>query len=181
MALARSTPRRYAEAAFEIAVRDDSVEAWLAAFVVAEERLVSPEVMRLLCNPSIPVASRTEALVRIVGDDVSGPQRSLLALMVRRGRFELLPGVIREFTRLYRLREGIVQATVTSAAALDAAELEALRGRLKTMTGRHIELQQAVDPDLLGGIQVRVGDQLIDGSVRGRLERLRAEFANIAI
>ena len=181
MALARSTARRYAEAAFEIAERDDSMETWLAAFVIAEERLVSPEVMRLLSNPSVPVVSRTEALVRIVGDDVSGPQRNLLALMVRRGRFDLLPGVIREFTRLYRLREGIVEATVTSAAALDAAEVEALQARLETVTGSHIELQQAVDPDLLGGIQVRVGDQLIDGSVRGRLERLRAEFSNTAI
>jgi len=181
MALTRSTARRYAEAAFEIAERDDSMEAWLAALAIADERLTDADVMRLLSNPSIATASRVEVLGRILGDDVGGPQRNLLALMVRRGRFEMLPGVIREFMRLYRLREGIVEATVTSASALDAAEIEALQARLETLTSRRIELQQAVDPDLLGGIQVRFGDQLIDGSVRGRLERLRSEVTNIAI
>jgi F-type H+-transporting ATPase subunit delta len=181
MGLARGTARRYAEAAFEIAERDDSIEAWLAALEIAEERLSVHEVMRFLSNPSLAAASRIEVLGRIVGDDVGAPQRNLLALMVRRGRFEQLPAIIREFRRLYRLREGIVEATVTSAVDLDVAEVEALRSRLEAMTDKHIELSQAVDPELLGGLQVRVGDELIDGSVRGRLERLRSDFMNIAI
>ena len=181
MALARSTARRYAEAAFEIAERDDSMEVWMAAFTVADERLTGDDVMRLLSNPSVPTSSRIEALERIVGDDVTGPQRNLLALMVRRGRFEQLPAVIREFRRLYRQREGIVEATVTSVTALEASALEALRSRLEQLTGARIELDQEVDRDLLGGVVVRVGDQLIDGSVRGRLERLHTDLTNIAI
>ena len=181
MALTRSTARRYAEAAFEIAERDDSMEAWLAAFATADDRLAVPEVMRLLSNPAVPADVRVEALDRIVADDIAGVQRNLLALLVRRGRFEQLPAVAREFGRLYREHAGIVEATVTSAATLDEAEVEALRSRLQTMTGKRIELRQVTDPELLGGVQVRVGDQLIDGSVRGRLERLRTEFSNIAI
>lgn len=181
MALARSTARRYAEAAFEIAERDDSMDDWLAAFEVAGERLVDPALTRLLTNPSVPSASRVEVLERIVGDDVSGAPRNLLALMVRRGRFEQLPAVIREFRRLYRLREGIVEATVTSASTLEGAEIEALQSRLESVTGKRVELSQRVDAALLGGVQVRVGDQLIDGSVAGRLERLRNDFTNMAI
>ncbi len=181
MALARSTARRYAEAAFEIAERDDSMKAWTAALAIAEERLVDPEVTRLLSNPSVPATSRVEVLERILGDDVSGLQRNLLTLMVRRGRFEQLPAVIREFQRLFRLREGIVEATVTSVTSLDEAEMQALQERLEALTGKRIELAQEVDPRLLGGVQVRVGDQLIDGSVAGRLERLRNDFTNIAI
>lgn len=181
MALARSTARRYAEAAFELAERDDSMEAWLAAFTVAEERLTGREAVRLLSNPAIAAHSRVEVLERILGDDVTGVQRNLLALLVRRGRFEQLPAVIREFARLYRQREGIVEATVTSAAALETAEAESLQTRLETLTGAHIELSQEVDPTLLGGVVVRVGDQLIDGSVQGRLERLRADLTNTAI
>ena len=147
MALARSTARRYAEAGFEIAERDDSMEAWLAALAVAEERLTSDEVMRLLANPSVPATSRLAALDRILADDVEGAPRNLLALMVRRGRFELLPGVIREFTRLYNLREGIVEATVTSAAELDADELTALRERLITLTGDGELIVSRATPD----------------------------------
>jgi F-type H+-transporting ATPase subunit delta len=181
MPLNRSNARRYAEAAFEIAERDDSMEGWLAALAVAEARLVEPEVMHLLSNPAIPGVSREEALARMLGKDVTGPPRNLLSLMVRRGRFELLPAVIREFTRLYRQREGIVEATVTAAVDLDEAELSTLQERLVAITGRQIELRAQVDPELLGGVQVRVGDQLIDGSVRGRLERLRTELSNTAI
>jgi ATP synthase F1 delta subunit len=181
VAVARSTARRYAEAAFEIAERDDSMEAWLAAMATAEERLAGPDATRLLSNPAIPASSRIEVLDRLLAGDVDGVQRNLLALLVRRGRFEQLPAVIREFTRLYREREGIVEAHVTASTTLDDSELEALRARLQTMTGKRIELQQTTDPELLGGIQVRVGDQLIDGSVKGRLERLRTDLANIAI
>ncbi len=181
MALARSTARRYAEAAFEIAERDDSMEAWVAAFAIADERLTGSEAIRLLSNPAVPATARVEVLERILGEDVTGAQRNLLALLVRRGRFEQLPAVIREFGRLYRQREGIVQATVTSAVALETTEIESLQAHLETMTGKHIELSQEVDPSLLGGVVVRVGDQLIDGSVQGRLERLRTDLTNIAI
>ena len=181
MALSRSTARRYAEAAFEIAQRDDSMEAWLAALSVAEERLTDAQASRLLSNPSVPADDRVEVLGRLLGDGVSGPPHSLLVLMVRRGRFELLPGVIREFRRLHRRREGIVEAMVTSAVDLDEQEQEALLERLVAMTGSRVEMQLGVDPELLGGIQVRLGDRLIDGSVRGRLERLRASFTTATI
>lgn len=181
MALARSTARRYAEAAFQIAERDGSMDDWLAAFDIADERLTDTEVMRLLANPSLPLTTRTEILDRILGESVSGAPRNLLALLLRRGRFEDLPGISREFRRLYRRREGIVEAVVTSARSLEAAEVDALQARLVALTGSTVELSQRVDPGLLGGLTVRVGDQLIDGSVRGRLERLRSELASIAI
>jgi len=180
MALTRSTARRYAEAAFEIAERDGSVDAWLAALAIAEERITSPEAMRLLSNPAIPAASRVEVLLHLLGDDVRGAPRNLLALMVRRGRFEQLPAVSREFRRLHLRREGIVEATVTTASALGTADVEALRQRLETLTGKRVELQPLVDPELLGGVSVRIGDHLIDGSVRGRLERLRTELSTFA-
>jgi F-type H+-transporting ATPase subunit delta len=180
MALTRSTARRYAEAAFEIAERDGSVDAWLAALAIAEERLTSPEAMRLLANPAIAAASRIEVLGRLLGDDVSGAPHNLLALMVRRGRFEQLPAVSREFRRLHLRREGIVEATVTTASGLGTADVEALRQRLETLTRKRVDLQQLVDPELLGGVSVRIGDHLIDGSVRGRLERLRTVLSTFA-
>jgi F-type H+-transporting ATPase subunit delta len=84
--------------------------------------------------------------------------------------------VAREFRRLYNRREGIFEATATSAAKLDDEEVNALRSRLEQMTGGKVELTFNVDPLLLGGVQVRLGDLLIDGSVRGRLERLRTKL-----
>jgi F-type H+-transporting ATPase subunit delta len=134
-----------------------------------------------LANPAIPAATRVIVLGRILGDDVLGPPHNLLALLVRRGRFELLPAVIREFARLYRRREGIVEATVTSAAPLDSTEASALEARLVALSGKRVVLSQAVDAGLLGGVVVQLGDLLIDGSVRGRLARLRSSLVNTTI
>jgi F-type H+-transporting ATPase subunit delta len=178
MALTRTAARRYAEAAFEIAERDDSMAAWSAAFDVAEARLTGPDVMRLLGSPAIPADSRERLLDRLLGDAVSGAPRNLLALLVRRGRFEQLPLVAAEFRRLHRQREGIVEAVVTSAVPLDARDVAALEERLAATAGARVELSQRVDASLIGGLQVRLGDRLIDGSVRGRLERLRARLSH---
>jgi F-type H+-transporting ATPase subunit delta len=177
MALSRTTARRYAGAAFEIAERDDSMAVWLAAFEAAQERLASPDAVRLLASPAIPATAREGLLGRLLGDAVSGPPRNLLALLVRRGRFELLPDVASEFRRLHRRREGIVEAIVTSAAPLDGQEVAELEARLAATAGARVELSQRVDASLIGGLQVRLGDRLIDGSVRGRLERLRARLS----
>jgi F-type H+-transporting ATPase subunit delta len=180
MALRRSTARRYAEAAFEIAVRDDAVEAWLRALSVAEERLSDEQVARVLASPAVPVASRLELLDRLLGDTASGGPRNLVALLIRRGRFDDLGAVVRELRRLDARRRGLVEAVVTSAAPLDDTERAALAERLTSMTGQTIHTEERVDPELLGGLQVRIGDRLIDGSVRGRLERLRASLATSA-
>jgi F-type H+-transporting ATPase subunit delta len=181
MALARGTARRYAEAAFQVAERDDAMETWTSALAIASERLAHEDAARFLSNPAIPTESRMIVLGRILGDDVSGPPRNLLALLLRRGRFDQLDAVVREFERMLRLREGIVEAHVVSAVELDEASMEALNGRLVAMTGGKIEMSTSIDPELLGGIQVRLGDRMIDGSVRGRLERLRTTFTTSAI
>jgi len=97
---------------------------------------------------------------------------------LRRRRLELVPRIAREYRRLYNQSVGIVEATATSAAPLDDRELRALQERLENMTNKRVELTTAVDPRLLGGIQVRIGDMLLDGSVRGRLERLREQLVS---
>ena len=101
--------------------------------------------------------------------------------MLRRGRIDHLPRVAAEFRRLDNARQGITIATATSAAPLDPDEVRALTARMEQFTGGRVELDLQVDPSLLGGLVVRVGDRLIDGSVRGRLERLRNQLVSGAL
>src|SRR4051794_3772274 len=107
MAGNRSTARRYAEAAFEIAERDGAVDAWLDALAASESLLAEPGLTRVLANPAVPAASRHALLEQVAGDRITGGPLRLLQLLVARGRIERLPEVVREFRRLYRLREGI--------------------------------------------------------------------------
>ena len=180
MATRDSAPRRYAEAAFEIATRDGSIETWRKDLDEADQTLDGSELMAVLANPALPLEER-QTVARKVFAGLSAPVRNLVGLMVRRGRIEQLPRVAAEFRRLDDRRQGIVHATATSAAPLTTPETRAITARLEQMTGGQIALQTDVDESLLGGLIVRVGDRLIDGSVRGRLERLRNQLASGAL
>jgi F-type H+-transporting ATPase subunit delta len=181
MARRVSAARRYAEAAFEVAMRDNTVETWRneldsAAEVVSEER-----IGRALNNPSIPLETRTATAEATFGPMVGRQVLNLIGLLLRRGRIEELPRLAAEFRRLDDERQGITHATATSASALTKDEVRALTQRLEQFTGGRVELDVQVDPSLLGGVVVRVGDRLIDGSVRSRLERLRNQLVSGAL
>jgi F-type H+-transporting ATPase subunit delta len=181
MARPVAAARRYAEAAFEVAMRDNTVETWRseldsAAAVIAEER-----IGRALNNPSIPLETRTQTAEATFGPMVSRPVLNLIGLLLRRGRIEELPRLAAEFRRLDDERQGITNATATSASALTSDEVRALTQRLEQFTGGRVQLDVQVDPSLLGGVVVRVGDRLIDGSVRSRLERLRNQLVSGAL
>ena len=179
MAKRDSAPRRYAEAAFQIAGRDDTIETWRRELELAVAT-VNDELMSVLANPALPLEQRI-ATAQGVFATLSQPVRNTIFLLIRRGRIEQLPRVVSEFVRLDDRRQGITHATATSASPLTDLEVKALTARLEQMTGGRIALATDVDESLLGGLIVRVGDRLIDGSVRGRLERLRNQLASGAI
>jgi F-type H+-transporting ATPase subunit delta len=181
MATRDTAARRFAEAAFEVAQRDDTVETWRAELDASGAIAADEEVGRMLANPAVPLETRTEMATSIFGKVVSQPVLNLIKLLLRRGRIDDLPRVAAEFRRLDNARQGITLATATSAAPLSRDEIRAVTARLEQLTGGRIELDVQVDPSLLGGLVVRVGDRLIDGSVRGRLERLRNQLVSGAL
>jgi F-type H+-transporting ATPase subunit delta len=180
MARRDSAPRRYADAAFEIALRDKAVETWRRDLDAAAEISTNDELEKALANPAFPLDQRIAVAERVFAS-LSAPVRNLVLLLVRRNRIEQLPRVAAEFRRLDDRRNGLTHAIATSAAPLEAAEVKAITARLEELTGGRVELETAVDPSLLGGLVVRLGDRLIDGSVRGRLERLRNQLASGAL
>ena len=180
MARRDTAPRRYADAAFEIALRDETVEVWRRELDAAAEMVRTEQVLDVLATPAIPLDQRLEATQRAFAK-LSQPVRNLILLLVRRGRIEQLPRVAAEFARRDDERNGLTHATATSAAPLGAEEVRAITARLEQLTGARVALETNVDPAILGGIVVRIGDRLIDGSVRGRLERLRNLLASGAL
>jgi F-type H+-transporting ATPase subunit delta len=181
MAVRDTAARRYAEAAFEVGLRDGTVETWRSELDAAGEIASDDRVGRALANPAIPLETRTKQADAAFSKVVSAPVLNLIGLMLRRGRIEQLPRVAAEFRRLDNDRQGITLATATSAAPLTQDEIRDITARLERLTGGRIELDVQVDPSLLGGLVVRVGDRLIDGSVRGRLERLRNQLVSGAL
>src|SRR5512141_712989 len=126
--MARATTgnaRRYAEAAFDIARRDGSIELWLAQLDRAAGAVADPGVMHRLENPRAPLVERHSALISVLGADLQAQVANLIGLLMRRRRLDALPNIAHEFRRLYTRHVGIVEATATSAAQLDQADVDA--------------------------------------------------------
>jgi F-type H+-transporting ATPase subunit delta len=177
MARPSSAARRYAEAAIDLAHAEGNLEGWaadlrLAATIASDER-----IERFLDNPAIPLAEREAAIDSALKGKVREPVRRLARVLLRRNRGDILPVVCAECDRMLNRERGVVTARVTSAAPLSDEDLDAVRGRIASMyDASTVQLEQEVDETLIGGLTLRIGDQLIDASVRGRLERLRTQL-----
>jgi F-type H+-transporting ATPase subunit delta len=176
MARPTSAARRYAEAAFELALRDGALDAWGEGLSIAAGIMGDPEAARIVDNPAVPLVDREALLGRLLAGRVHGKVLNLATILTRRNRLELLPAISAQYNQLLNRRRGVAEATVTSAAPLSSDETNALRAHVEAMTGSTVELKSAVDPALIGGLTLRVGDRLLDASIRGRLERLRDQL-----
>ena len=176
MARPGTAARRYAEAAFELASRDDSLDAWREGLANAASLLGDADVARIVDNPSVPLLDREAVIDRLLGGRVNRSVENLALMLTRRNRLELLPAIAAQYSRLVNRSRGVVEATVTSAAPLTPDQTAALRAKVAAMTGATVDLESAVDPALIGGLTLRVGDRLLDASIRGRLSRLRDQL-----
>lgn len=179
MARRETAARRYAEAAFEIGRSDGTLDAWEADLATLRDLLADPELRGLVEHPAVPFADK-ERVVRRVASGVRTPEAlNLVLLMIRRGRPGAIDAMVDHFAALLRRHRGVALAEVRTALPLDEAQREAVVDRLHELTGDEIEINEVVDESLIGGITVRIGDQLYDASVRNRLERLRARLTAV--
>jgi F-type H+-transporting ATPase subunit delta len=165
--------RRYAEAAFQLATRDDALDAYSEGLDLAVQVLASDEARDIVRNPARPLRERLEFVDGMLAKRVPEPVLKLVGLLVERARVDRLPTVAAEYHRLLNRERGVVEAVATAASPLTGDETEALQRKVAKMTGRTVDLRIEIDEWLIGGLTVRVGDTLYDASVRGRLERLR--------
>jgi F-type H+-transporting ATPase subunit delta len=168
--------RRYAQAAFELAVRDGTLDAWQRDLAYAAGLARDERVARAVDSPATPFVRRREAVQQLLGGKVAPGACNLALLLAQRGRFAILPEVSAEYDALVRTSRGIVAATVTTPSPLSKEELAQVTARVEALAGAKVELSTATDPKLLGGLTIRIGDRLIDASVQGRLERLRGKL-----
>jgi F-type H+-transporting ATPase subunit delta len=102
---------------------------------------------------------------------------NLLRVLASKQRMQLLPSIVSEFEHLVREARGVLEAEVTVARPVTDIDQQGILQRLRGLTGKDVQIHVSVDPAILGGVVVRIGDQVIDASVSGRLDRLRQELA----
>ena len=133
----------------------------------------SEDLKNLLANPFIKADVKKAVIDQIVGDGVHPYTRNFLKLLVDRGRILFLEGVCQQYMAILRKLNQIVLAEVTSAVELNEAQQESVKERVKAMTNANkVELEVKLDNELMGGVIIKVGSQVIDASLRGQLRRI---------
>lgn len=177
MAQAITLARPYARAAFELAHAAGALNDWSAALAFAAAVAKDPQVAGFGNDPRVqPV--QMAALHLPDGMASESPFAQFLAELAEHRRMALLPEVADLFESYKRDAESQLLVKVTSAMALDAAQTEQLKASLKHRFKREIELETRVDASLLGGVVIDTGNEVIDGSARGRLEKLAGALAH---
>jgi F-type H+-transporting ATPase subunit delta len=173
MALKGVIARRYAEAVFDIARQQNAIDRWRSDIAFLRELLTNRRLVFVLSEPKVAFETKRAILTDLAGSRVQPDALGMALLIVEDGLVELMPNIAREFDRLYDDYYNRAEATITTALPLDQGERASLEAHLRQITGKNIILTTQVDSTILGGIIARVGDTLIDGSLRRRLDVLR--------
>ena len=164
--------RPYARAAFEHARAAGELAAWQTALSELAAITTQPKVAAAMRDPNQTAAQRASTLSSLAGDSAPTAVGNLLAIMSDNGRLSLIPEVAMLFDQLKQAVESAVAVHVTSAYPLSDAERQQLTETMQEKLDRSITLTSETDPSLLGGALIRADDLMIDGSVRGRLNKL---------
>jgi len=172
--IGHSVARRYLAAALEAAdragLRDrlgDQLERLQPLMNAA------PELGRLLGHPTLSLERKLDVVERVLGEAPVPPLRDLVALLIDNDRVEVLRSAAEVYQQLVDEAEGVTRAWVTTALPLRDDQAERLRAALARWLGTEVVLEPVVDPDVIGGIVVRVGDRTLDGTLRERLRRIQ--------
>lgn len=171
--------RRYARALFQAAVQQQAVEEVGNAFQELLRTLEEqPALQQLLRNPLMARERKQKVVQQALGAQIHPLLASLLNLMIAKRREPLIEEVFREYGKLYDEHMGILRVQAVTARPMDELQERALIQSLERRTGKTVIVDKQVDPSLIGGIVVRIGDTVIDGSVQGQLQRLRHYLLN---
>jgi len=174
-----ATARRYASAVFTVAARTGDYDAWLQTLTEVARVLQMPSAHTVFLSPAVPANQKSAALDHIV-PNTSPMVRNFLHILVDRDRLDDVPGIAEALRDMINAQRGVITADVTTAVPLDADMQRLVTERLAAHLGRtpqQVSIRSRVDPSIIGGVVARVGDQVIDDSVRGRIERLRHTLA----
>lgn len=170
--------RPYAEAAFQLAKEAGSLNNWADALGHMAAAAADPAVRRLLADPTRTSVDRGFLFLATVPGDLTDEHRGFARVLAQNNRLTLLPEVFEQFIELKNDHERNAVAYISSAFPMDDATVARLLADLEPRFGRHLEARVRIDPELIGGVKVAVGDEVIDASVRGKLAAMATALQN---
>jgi F-type H+-transporting ATPase subunit delta len=173
MAELATIARPYAEALFK-AVPNAELPAWCEALEAVASVARDPQVQALAGNPKVTESQVFDVIVTAAKVTLATSLTNFLRTVLDNGRLAALPLMVEQFQALVKARQGVSEALIYSAFPIDAAQLADIMGPLEKRFGRKLEAKVELDAELIGGVRVVVGDEVLDTSVKARLDRMKS-------
>jgi F-type H+-transporting ATPase subunit delta len=168
--------RPYAAAVFERAKETGQVPGWSDALGLLATIGADPDIARQIANPNVPRGTLRDIVLQVAGDALPAEAANLVRLLAQNDRLVVLPELAALFAAMRTAEKGLHAVHVRSAYALTKAEQHALTDALSARLGGSVDLTVEQDKSLIGGVEIRVGDLVIDGSIRAKLDKLATEL-----
>lgn len=170
--------RPYAEAAFKLALQNRNLAGWSDMLSLLQAVVSDAEIAVRIGDPNIDDRALESLLLGILGDKLDGQGRNFLQILIQNGRLMIAPQIRVLYEELRREHEGVLEAKIISALPISEEQVKQLLATLEKKYGRKVSAQVEVDPELIGGARIVVGDKVIDATVRGRLDAMAAALAH---
>ena len=164
--------KRYAQAAFELALKENELEGWQQGLRMIADLSKNEELMALLQNPRLPFPAKRSLLEKLL-EGIHPFALNLALLLVSKGILRRSGDILQQYNQLLDAHRGVERAKVTAALPLAEEDQDAISRRLEKIVEHKVVIDAHVDPSIIGGFIARVGDTLIDGSIRQKLESLK--------
>jgi F-type H+-transporting ATPase subunit delta len=169
MAETATIARPYAEAVFGLADKTGTLAKWSQVLAAMALAAAQPEVRALIGDPKVREDQLYGLFASLAGVDIPAEAQNLVRVLIANDRLTLLPEIRELYEQARHEREGVVEADIRTAFPMANGQLESLVADLERRFKRKVQAKVMVDPELIGGVRIAVGDEVIDGSVRGKL------------
>ena len=174
MAEAATIARPYAEAVFGLAERAGAFANWLTMLAIMARVAAHPDMRACISNPNLGAKQLYDLFMELCREDFPIDARNFVRVLIANDRLALLPQIHEQFIELKNELEGVVEAEIRTAFPLDNAQINSLVADISRRLKRRVQPRVAVDKELIGGVRITAGDEVIDCSVRGKLEEMAA-------
>lgn len=180
--MAQLVAKRYAGALFEIAFENNKYleikEELQFIFKCLEDH---PQLFQLLKTPLVHTMDKKETIKNIFKGKISQELLNFLFILLDKGRERYFQDIVREYNRLSDVAKNMIEAVVFTAIPMEQEDLQRLQVKLSMSSGKNIQLKNEVDPSIIGGILIKIGDKVIDNTIKNRLAHMQEELTQIII
>jgi F-type H+-transporting ATPase subunit delta len=180
--VAKLVIKRYATALFDIATEENKMQQYeLEVQTIVKALGDEPDFTGILQNQKITLDEKLKVIEKVFASQVSASIVGLMALVVKKGRQQFLIQILQTFLELVKKQKGILKASVTSAVELKAEQIEKIKSQLENGTKSQVEMETVVDPSIIAGLVIRVGDKVVDASVQGKMQALKKQLTELKL